>query len=427
MFLLKRNNVNLNLRQLSNDQAMALKGDNLRKDKLLAKQRLLASFHLKNWLRCDCKSNGPILAVRHNSGGDFCLVTIPAHGSHATKCPLYTAPSEAQRNRHDIQQPENEFNFHKKIRSVSRSENARASTGTSSVRQNTLYRLLATLLERSGLSVLDNDVDFKTCVHRITDSASSISLGGQPLNKHLFFKFDQFNNIKDHINSQDLKQWKCARPHAIVIDIVDEVQKIDNDFKLIKRFPGSRPNSFTLYSKSTSTHLHSGRMSLTKGPFIVIATVASVTTESGRSYIAPTRAYIAPLLNKSNWVVVDSTYERRVAKQILSAKSWYQDRTEMIITASKPLFYIKTDIDTCLPDFIISSESSSVILEVMGSHAEGYLERKKRTHKSMLCLGTLVEFDAYAADKGKDFNNLCYEFVKSSFNRLKRPRLADSV
>lgn len=420
MLLLKRNAPDHVVKHLTERQSALLKAKDLPRDRAFIRQRILSEFYLKNWVRCDCKTDGPIMAIRHNSGGDFSLTTIHTYGVHADNCPLFAESVQLKPKPIDLQQPEDQFNFHRKVRPPQSSRNPSTSSNASSVRQNTLYRLLATLMEKSGLSTLDNDLTFRDCMERINDAACSIKLANKPLNDHLFFGFEKFHQVKSHIANQNVKSWGKSLPHAILIDVVDEVSRDGDDFLLNKVFSKSKSTSFTLYGRSTTTYLHSGRISLRKGPFIVIATIGESSSEKGTSFVAPLRAYIAPVLSKSNWVVVDSNYERVVARQMLSAKIWYRDNTDLIITASKPLFYIDTDIEPCLPDFIVGSDSLAIVLEVMGSHSKDYLARKKRTHESMETLGKLIEFDAYLAETSNDLDKQCFETVKSIFNLLKR-------
>ncbi len=203
------------------------------------------------------------------------------------------------------------------------------------------------------------------------------------------------------------------------MDVVDEVERCNDDIKLVKYFSKDRSTKFTLFNSVSNVHLHSGRISLKKGPFVFIATIAETTKESGGTLIAPLRCYIAPVLSKGNWAIMDSDYERRVASRLISSKGWYSAKADFLAAVSKPLFYTSTDIEPCLPDFIISSEHHSIILEVMGSHAPQYLDRKERTHASMEQLGQLMTFDAYAAEKGGTFDEECFDAVRKVFNTLK--------
>lgn len=416
MKLVERNYPDTHSRDLSPAQSSLLKAKELPRPKETIRQNILASFYFKYWIQCDCREPGPIMAIRHNAGGSFSLVTIASHGSHSTKCPYYTEPSLAQQSHTELQAPQYTFNFHREIKQTSNPRQSTTST-SSSVRQNTFYRLLATLLAKSGLTNLDSAPGFATCQARIEEAAKGLKLADKPLSDHLFFGIEKFRQVRDHISSQG--PWKGARPHALLMDVVDEVERCGDDFHLVKYFSKERTTKFTLYKSVSKVLLHSGRMSLKKGPFIFLATIAETTTESGGSIIAPLRCYIAPVLSKGNWAIMDSDYERRVANRLISSKEWYSANADFLAAVSKPLFYTTTDIEPCLPDFMISSEHHSVILEVMGSHAPQYLDRKERTHASMEQLGQLITFDAYAADKGRTFDEKCFETVRKIFNTLK--------
>lgn len=416
MRLVERNKPESHKRDLSPAQASLLKAKELSRPKETIRQNILASFYLKYWIQCDCRDPNPIMAIRHNASGSFSLVTIASHGSHATKCPNYAEPSQSQQSQVELQAPQYSFNFHREVKQTT-SPRPRIFTDSSSVRQNSLYRLLATLLVKSGLTNLDSAPGFATCRERIEEAAKDLTLADKPLSDHLFFGIERFRQVRDHISSQGT--WKGARPHAILIDVVDEVERRDDDIHLVKHFSKDRSAEFTLFKSVSTVYLHSGRISLKKGPFVVIATVAETPKESGGTLIAPLRCYIAPVLSKGNWAIMDSDYERRVATRLISSKIWYSKNADFLAAISKPLFYASTDIDPCLPDFIISSEHHSIILEVMGSHAPQYLDRKERTHASMEQLGQLMSFDAYAAEKGGTFDEECFDLVRKMFNTLK--------
>lgn len=416
MKLVERNNPDSHGRVLSPAQSSLLKAKELSRPKETIRQNILASFYFKYWIQCDCRDPGPIMAIRHNASGSFSLVTISSHGSHSTQCPCYSEPSQSQLSQTELQAPQYTFNFHREIKQSSNSR-PRTVSDSKSVRQNSLYRLLATLLARSGLTDLDSAPGFATCRARIEEAAKNLKLAEKPLSDHLFFGIEKFRQVREHISSQG--PWKGARPHALLMDVVDEVERCDDDIQLVKYFSKDRSTKFTLFKSVSTVYLHSGRISLKKGPFVVIATIAETAKESGGTLIAPLRCYIAPVLSKGNWAIMDSDYERRVATRLISSKSWYSENTDFLAAVSKPLFYTSTDIEPCLPDFIISSEHHSIILEVMGSHAPQYLERKERTHASMEQIGQLMTFDACAADKGGKFDEECFDAVRTIFNTLK--------
>lgn len=417
MKLLKRNKPTEVLKHLSPKQSWLLKSNDLSVKNRTISQSLLGSFYLKNWLQCDCLADGPIMAIRHNSGGTFSLVTIHTHGLHAESCPLYTDPRNLTRPAAEMIEPENSFNFHKAI-SSNATKRPRTVTDSVSVRQNGLYRLLATLFVNSGLSNLASDSGFKECSEALANASNEIKLAGHNLSDHLFFGIEKFGEARSHLRSQNGNEWKHARPHAILIDVIDHVEKKEHGFHIVKHFSQSKTVEFDLYSKLTSIYLHSGRMSLRKGPFVLITTIANTTTEYGKTLTAPLRAYIAPVLSKSNWLIIDSDYERRVARKLQKSMEWFSTNRGLRSTVSKPLFYLETPEGPCLPDFLVCSEDHSIVLEVMGSHSVKYLERKNRTHKAMASIGDLVTFDAYAADKAKDFESQCFLFVKEALNYL---------
>ncbi len=98
MLLLKRNAPETIVRSLTDRQAELLKAKDLPRDKTLVRQRILSEFYLKDWIRCDCKSKGPILAIRHNSGGDFSLTTIHTYGAHDPICSLFSESTPQRTN-----------------------------------------------------------------------------------------------------------------------------------------------------------------------------------------------------------------------------------------------------------------------------------------------------------------------------------------
>ena len=70
------------------------------------------------------------------------------------------------------------------------------------------------------------------------------------------------------------------------------------------------------------------------------------------------------------------------------------------------------------PDFLISTPTKTLVLEVAGSHEESYIERKKRTQDQMSQLGKVFEFDALQADLDKQFDDRLKGFLKAVSREL---------
>ena len=109
-----------------------------------------------------------------------------------------------------------------------------------------------------------------------------------------------------------------------------------------------------------------------------------------------------PVFSKYALIPVDSDFERQVLKTIKQWSRWWIQDKQLQVEVIKPIFDIPVDIagevHYCKPDFLIVTPNQRIVFEVMGSHEESYIERKKRTTSIMAKLGKIIEFDALQAE-----------------------------
>lgn len=419
MKLLKRNYPHVITGVLTSKQQWILKNSDASFRNQTISQSLLGTHYLKSWIKCDCKPDGPMMSIRHNTSGTFSLVSIHTSGEHIKICPFFNKSRRTESANTALVENETSFSFHKSFSNKGASK-SRESGASVSTRNNQLFRLLATLFSRSGLSNIGDDEGFKGCADALHEAAKHFQLAGKPLTDHLFFGVERFHEARKHVASQNTNDWNHDRAHAIIIDVIDTIEKTNSGFHITKHFSRSAKTQFELFINLTDVRCHFSGMSLNKGPFVLIFTISSVSMPKVKPIIAPLKAYIAPVLSKGNWVIVDSHYERLVALQLQKSQQWFANNRDLQTTITKPLFYKKTPDGKCLPDFIVCSDDSCVVLDVVGSHNEKYLLRKMKTHKAMAAIGEVMAFDAIKADETNDFSNACFDAVKDAFLKLSR-------
>jgi len=150
-------------------------------------------------------------------------------------------------------------------------------------------------------------------------------------------------------------------------------------------------------------------------PYLALTTVA----ECDRSgYYDTVDSFVTPILAENNLPPLDSSYERKVLKILLKiSRSLLRKVSRVAIR--KPLFDIPvSDNRLCRPDFIILGQNRKVVLEVMGSWEDEYLERKTRTHPLMEEVGPLVTVDAHLAETKNQWKELEGSLARQLYSHM---------
>lgn len=360
------------------------------------------------WIECDCVhgKEKPYLSVGQKNGRIY-LIHMNGRGLHKKTCPFFSLPVPTF---NCISRPKrwsegSILHLHQSISQIDFiSNNNDRRHKVDAVQRNfpKLGKLLLSLLHNSGLNQLANHkLNINDQFFKLHDSIKSYFLEpGIPASDY-FFTFPEYLDSAKHLLKKKNLQWpKNSRPHFLFALLIDS---IDDSIAICRRKFKPFPIKFYGSVKFLSERVASS------GPFIFLFSYTDSPNFPGR-YV-PYNAFGIPVLCRYLLIPVESNYERKVLEKLNESLSTWEDEG-VKVTIEKPLFDVKVGDTSVRPDFILSSKSKRVILEVQGSDNPEYLERKHRTHNAMRNLGELVSFDAYQAKKRNQWNSDISKMVK---------------
>ena len=146
----------------------------------------------------------------------------------------------------------------------------------------------------------------------------------------------------------------------------------------------------------------SGENADARAPYLTLVLVAHHPEAGG---YAAVRAYAQPILSSSQFVAVESDFERRVLRFLMDLqRRIYRIRPDLEVTIRKPLFDLDTPLGPCRPNFIVDIQENQAngesvlrgryVVEAMGYRTDDYVFAKSRTHPRMAHVGRLITIDA---------------------------------
>ncbi len=378
---------------------------------------------LEGWLQCDCRQEDkPLLTVKRiRENGTLFLSRLNTRASHATDCVfsrLNSPLDHGSESRIAGYLNKKIFHLHKKNRTVAMVQEKPQDYcgGGGDVQFPRLGRVLYTLLERSGLNIITTQLrDINDQYRRLHEAADDFYLEpGIRASQYFWTHPGQIGYAGLSLHASRAPWPLDSRRHGIFILVADKIQKNTNEV-LCKIKNRTHKLSFAGVVKKLS-----GRFGEVSAPYLVIFTI---TDEAKPGYYEPVNAFIIPVYSRSLLVPVDSSYERKVLRQLIAALPRWR-KMGIQVKIKKPLF----DTPVCTqeekkyirPDFLLSGNGQRIILEVGGSHETEYLERKKRTHRLMQEVGQLINFDAYEVDQNNNWQarlQHLIETITSIFDR----------
>lgn len=337
------------------------------------------------WIQCDCtsKDNPAYLFPRQTESGSVTLVRPrpPRQNSHSASCSFYLAdlpqnlsPDQSKTTTQPIQdfcllRPERGNENSSKVSPGSRNS-------STTVKLPRLTRVLLDLLERAGISHLDDTFPFHDHHKAIYRAAAQIQMW--PGSKLML---------------SDVLSTSSAVSHYY--SLISRL-KYEKRFGVDRRKQGyviSLASSFTDFTVTLSSGQVInllGKLSapsrVPSGPYWAIILIAE--PKPGSNYFEPMRCSIWPAYSDKLPFVVDSDPERHTLRELISWRLYWKSKG-LDFAITKPL-----DFSTPIkPDFIlVDKESGSrVVIETMGSKDEEYMMRKSHTHTLMANIGPVIE------------------------------------
>ena len=352
----------------------------------------------KAWIRCDCKNEkNPLMTFALSDGDSYHLMRINHRGMHTPDCKfkgIDYADSAANKSQHKRVNKNKPLCLHRRGKSATPQgkPSAKPKEGGKQSAYHRLARTLYDWIEESRLNLLSIE---KTSIVEQLRQLKAVTKNykfekGVNANEFVF----TYPNVEQIVTKleQTADKWQGKRPYAVCICIADRIEENTAYFDYKQN-----PVSVTFSGTVTKS---SGRLGKESAPYLIIFTVTDASDNVG--VYKPFDAYYVPVYSKFQLIPVDSRYERDVLKKITGWGKWWKD-SGLQVYVKKPLFDIKVrDEDKMYaskPDVLFITPKSNVILEVMGSHEETYVERKERVRENMEAIGDVVDFDALEAEK----------------------------
>ena len=366
------------------------------------------------WLRCHCRAGDlPLITAGISINNHYYLRHLNARAEHDKHCRFKA-----------IDRPNLQYEHHAKpcsknvplrlhrlgvVSQEGKSKEKKEAHNHCGNRYPRLARVLYSFIDDARLNqfTIEDKLRLADRYHLLQKAVAPYQLERGIKASDYLFTYPDVGRMAEKLEESKHCWPEHSRAYAICISIADQV--VNNTLHF--NFKDS-PVEVTLSGKLIPS---SGRVG-NSSPFLVIFTVTDTTDEPG--VYKPFNGFYVPAYSKSRLIPVDSSYEREVLKLIAHRAHWWQQKHGLKFKIIKPLFDIKTlcegQLQTARPDFLIETPNRNIIFEVMGSHEDEYLERKRRTLKIMQEIGEVIEFDAFYADRSGHWDKT----LKDSVSKL---------
>lgn len=388
------------------------------------------------WIQCDCEpieapKERAVMTLRRMPSGLIIFAILPNSTPHHPECPFYKLIRyKSYETGQNVRQnrKKTDFVFHRQHieRTESEEDNEPSPSKASKPSMPGLQRFLYNLCHAAGTHKFSVNTKLKESAYlfRLEKTSYEFTINKMfRLSDFLYFDIEQRTNaIRRLVATSDY--WTgSARPHSVFLFPIDEIIK-EKDRVTLRRFRRmeSKWETEDLVLPSTCDLVIPGRAVVNKqNPAIAVVTYADI-SETERPFFGPAKALAVPVVSKDHLMIIESNYERVMAKSLRRLQKFLASRikNQFFIRVIKPLDNLKTPLtfQPCRPDFIIEIANRKIILEVMGSHDEDYIERKRRTVELMEEIAPVYEFDALAADQSNELESRSLQAAQESIEAL---------
>jgi hypothetical protein len=362
----------------------------------------------RQWIVCDCQTQIPAVMTVCQREQCLYLRRISSFAEHHPHCPFYRDRIEAASSPAVRKKPESSTLFGLYKASSTITTHSSSSSGLSqspSQRLPTLARRLFRLLDDAKLLAIPALLpSLPEQYQAIKKTCNSIRIAsGVYLSDYFWTHPAQLSYAKSLLGCAQSRWPAQYSPHGFMLLLADACED--------KRLTCQYKNKEYIIETINPIKLSSGRLGAVSAPFLVLMSIAQLT--EGESF-TPLDAYAIPVYSKSLLMPVESSYERKVLKSLLSI-AWSLEKKGIALTIEKPMFDIEVGDSWCRPDFILRHQHHAIVIEVMGSHEDEYLTRKQHTHATMKKLGDFIEIDAYAAEAKQEWDERLSKLARTIY------------
>jgi len=391
----------IHLAEIGDVELSSLKSPNTN---AVTKQKHLALLHGKYWIGCDCNNKDtPYLTIR-KSINSYHLVNLNGHGRHLKTCSLSTE---------NIKSNEKPVEYEIIDNYISLEHTPSSNNHLISSDECTIFPLLLKILCKAGFDSISSKHNYNSNVLSLLDMGiEGVSFNSKPLPEIFNLGYGHFNKHKQSILDGIHKE-------LLICDVMDEYVDDGKSLLFKKHYTKKFFTSFRFYKSFTQIDLVSNsKTSMCKGPYFVLSNLKDISSDKGKTFIAPSFVAVIPVSSKSQWCVVNNDHERQVVEQLLKSLAWYHDKTEYDCIITKPFYPVQTSIGLCHPDFIVGDAPVKQVIEVMGDNTRRYEAQKLASHIVMSSIGEVSVYDPFNKSKSQQ-NEHCFNISKMAITKSK--------
>jgi hypothetical protein len=376
----------------------------------------------KVWIACTCtgdKTNPPIsTVVKRSDTGTLFLVRLHARANHDKNCAFIfkkkeanpAGPAPVPGGRGGNKKPAVAPSFFdeevdatladpKKPKTKREPKGPRGEpTG-----QNKLAAQLKWLLEKSGMQVWPMS-NLSPAQMLLSTAANEMVKNGLTLDRILYCRADAWKSNWVEGAFKACKEKKLNAQAVLICPVVD-ANKEESWVKFEK--------DGTPVSVSGQLNIYGGDDAQARYPMLMYARIKKREGD-GKRIVS---AYLHPMLDYRQWMLVDSEYERQ-AFAIIQSVCFDLEHKDISCIIEKPVYEL--DETGATPDFIVTGEKEglkhSLIVETMGITDPEYRERKKGTVEKLAGHAVFEDY-RYKQDDTVDLNlrKYVYGFMNGKF------------
>ncbi|MEE3504104.1 hypothetical protein [Acidiphilium acidophilum] len=362
-----------------------------------------------HWILCDCV--GPLI----DGANPPALVPVAethlrrhVHGAwpaHAADCDFFRDPEEQRDVTRSYRRSDHERPVIRGFGGDDRPIRAVTSGFSHAEERPPLARLLMRLMDDAGLTRIQPSrlpIGVPEQYRQLRAAARKTILAGKVrLASWLETFTPHYEEFCRRIEAASAETFPGTRPHGLLIGIAHAVSEGT------VTLAGERSIEVTGRIAVFGEREGHGRFQTgdeRRPPYLVAGLVARPAPDAPAALL---RVYAHPVLSAGQLLLVDSDYERRTARRLMSVQTWLLKVRNILMTISKPQFDIgpspacagttsppgAEEADTppgppLIPDFVVKARkangaTATVIVETMGYDDHRYVERKERLHPLM--------------------------------------------
>ena len=194
-------------------------------------------------------------------------------------------------------------------------------TAITSSKSDPLIELSKAIYRNSKFDFLQIESNYKENIEWVlNEGVKGLYLGACQLSDLFHFGFGNFKRIVNSVKA--VPDVNCN----IVLDVFDHLEKHDDKIELTKYYSKDVSEKFRFHKHITNTRILGENTRASA--FWVIAVFQDHNTEGSKSFVAPSKAIIIPILSKHHWQWAVNEPAKNLLTKILKSMIWYESKVK---------------------------------------------------------------------------------------------------